>query len=102
MSKQAVAIGIAAGAAVAILVPVSLLLATSAGRSALLRAMERGSRALSGKATETLAELQEIAEDLIAEVRVSSAATGALGTAAASTSTPAEPLASEAVGAAQR
>ena len=85
MFKKEVMIGVAAGAAIAALVPVVLVLSMGGSRRTLGRAFARGSQVLAEKARETFAEFQEIAEDLTAEMRATevASATGAASTAAA-------------------
>ena len=83
MLKKEVLIGVAAGAAIAALVPVVVVLSIGGSRRSLMRAFARGGQVLAEKARETFAEFQEIAEDLTAEMRATEVAAGAPAAASA-------------------
>jgi hypothetical protein len=93
MAKEDVLIGVAVGVAIAAITPLAVLFAVGAGRRPLVHALARGGQVLSDKARETFAELQEITEDLVAEMRASNAVTTAAtdATAAASSVPPSAP-----------
>lgn len=82
MSKQDVAIGVAAGVAIAALAPLAILIAIGGGGRPLMRALSRGGHVLSDKARETFAEFQEITEDFVTEMRAPSDSIAASGVAA--------------------
>jgi hypothetical protein len=86
MAKQDIVIGAVAGVAIAVLAPVAILLAIGKRRP-ILNALARGGQLLSEKAQETLAECQEIVEDLVAEMRAPSGADIAAATASTAANT---------------
>jgi len=87
MAKEDVVIGFVAGAAVAVLAPLAVLLAVGSYRRPLSRALTRGGRVLAEKTRETFAEIQEITEDFVVEMR---APAGGAAAAAAPTGRAAE------------
>jgi hypothetical protein len=90
MAKQDIVIGVAAGVAIAALVPLAIFIAVE-DKKPLMRALARGGQLLSEKTHETFAEFQEIAEDLLAEMRTPHAASAAAAVAAAPGGSPSSP-----------
>jgi hypothetical protein len=89
MAKQDIVIGVAAGVAIVALAPLAILVAVGR-KKPLMRAFARGGQLLSEKTQEAFAEFQEIAEDLLAEMRAPPAASTATGAAAGSPPNPPE------------
>lgn len=90
MAKQDIVIGVAAGVAIVALAPLAILVAVG-HKKPLMRAFARGGQLLSEKTQEAFAEFQEIAEDLLAEMRAPPAASTATAVAAAAAGSPPNP-----------